>query len=157
MGVPLEAAFSTAAAAAARRHLGRLGGALTPAIAADTVAAAAVAAATGSVGGGGGPGGGGGGGKGGGGGGGAEASPDAGARILDYEEMVAAAAAEFGRSAGPDLELFWDGGCPLCRREIRYYKTLDREGRVRWTDVDASPEALAPHGISIEQVGSVWS
>jgi len=52
----------------------------------------------------------------------------------------------------PQLELFWDGGCPLCEKEISYYKTLDTESLVRWTDIDSTPEALTPHGVTVAQV-----
>jgi predicted DCC family thiol-disulfide oxidoreductase YuxK len=43
--------------------------------------------------------------------------------------------------------VFYDGGCPVCRREIAHYRGLDRTGRVHWHDIDAHPEVLADHGI----------
>ena len=33
------------------------------------------------------------------------------------------------------LTFFYDGACPLCRREIAFYKRLDKDGRVDWRDV----------------------
>lgn len=36
------------------------------------------------------------------------------------------------------VEVFFDGGCPLCVREIALLKRLDRgRGRIRFTDIDA--------------------
>lgn len=44
--------------------------------------------------------------------------------------------------------LFFDGGCPLCRREISHYRKIDRDHRVEWIDIHADPESLAPYGIN---------
>ncbi|MBN8610137.1 MAG: DUF393 domain-containing protein [Deltaproteobacteria bacterium] len=33
------------------------------------------------------------------------------------------------------FEVFFDGDCPLCVREIRMLRRLDRHGRVRFTDI----------------------
>ena len=35
----------------------------------------------------------------------------------------------------PCFEVFFDGDCPLCVREIRLLRWLDRKGRVRFTDI----------------------
>lgn len=43
--------------------------------------------------------------------------------------------------------VFYDGGCPVCRREIAHYRRLDRAGRVQWADIDADPTALDGTGI----------
>ena len=32
-------------------------------------------------------------------------------------------------------EVYFDGACPLCRREISLYRKLDKEGVVSWVDV----------------------
>ncbi len=39
---------------------------------------------------------------------------------------------------GPRFEVFFDGECPLCVREIRTLRRLDRRSRIRFTDI-ASP------------------
>ncbi len=36
------------------------------------------------------------------------------------------------------LELFFDGECPLCSREVAVLRRLDRHGRIRFTDIAAS-------------------
>lgn len=47
----------------------------------------------------------------------------------------------------PRPRVFYDGGCPVCRREIAHYRRLDRSGRIAWHDIDAHPETLDDHGI----------
>ena len=38
-----------------------------------------------------------------------------------------------------DIEVFFDGGCPLCRREIAVLRRWDRRGKIRFTDI-SSPD-----------------
>lgn len=33
------------------------------------------------------------------------------------------------------VEVWFDGGCPLCRREIAFMQRLDRAGRIRFIDL----------------------
>lgn len=41
------------------------------------------------------------------------------------------------------LTVYHDGGCPLCRREIAFYRRLEGAGEIRWVDVrDAGDEEL---------------
>lgn len=37
------------------------------------------------------------------------------------------------------VQVFYDGDCPLCLREIRLLQRLDRRGQIRFTDI-ATPE-----------------
>lgn len=39
--------------------------------------------------------------------------------------------------SAPVFEVFFDGECPLCVREIGMLKRLDRHGRIRFTDIAA--------------------
>ena len=46
---------------------------------------------------------------------------------------------------------FYDGGCPLCRREIAHYQRIDRDGHIRWVDIDAQPDVLSGYGLNRDQ------
>ncbi|MEN2494912.1 MAG: hypothetical protein TECD_00822 [Hyphomicrobiaceae bacterium hypho_1] len=44
------------------------------------------------------------------------------------------------------ITVFFDGSCPLCRREINAYKRLKESGYVNWIDVSAKHDKIcAPH------------
>ncbi|MGA0024906.1 MAG: thiol-disulfide oxidoreductase DCC family protein [Burkholderiales bacterium] len=45
----------------------------------------------------------------------------------------------------PRMTVFYDGACPLCRREIALYQRLDRAQRVLWRDVAQAAEC--PDGL----------
>jgi predicted DCC family thiol-disulfide oxidoreductase YuxK len=47
----------------------------------------------------------------------------------------------------PGLEVFFDGDCPLCVREIGWLRRRDRAGRVRFTDIAAPEFDAAAHGV----------
>lgn len=44
--------------------------------------------------------------------------------------------------AGRDIEVFFDGACPLCTREARFIRRLDKKQRIQFTDI-AAPEFRA--------------
>jgi predicted DCC family thiol-disulfide oxidoreductase YuxK len=45
-----------------------------------------------------------------------------------------------------EIEVFYDGDCPLCRREINLLKRLDRRQAIRFTDIAAPAFDPAPLG-----------
>ena len=42
------------------------------------------------------------------------------------------------------LTLWYDGGCPLCRREIALIRRLDRRGAINFVDVTQASPAACP-------------
>ena len=40
------------------------------------------------------------------------------------------------RTDQPDLTLLFDGGCPLCVREVRFLRGRDRHQRIAFVDID---------------------
>jgi predicted DCC family thiol-disulfide oxidoreductase YuxK len=56
------------------------------------------------------------------------------------------------KPAGPGRPLvFFDGGCPLCRREIEHYQRRDRAGALEWVDITRDGQLLAAHGLSAQR------
>ena len=47
--------------------------------------------------------------------------------------------------------VFYDGGCPMCRREIDHYRRIDRRENIRWIDIIEEPHRLSEYGLSREQ------
>ena len=43
--------------------------------------------------------------------------------------------------------MFFDGGCPLCSREVAHYRRLDRGERICWVDITNQRETLSEYGI----------
>lgn len=48
-----------------------------------------------------------------------------------------------GMENAAQVEVWYDGACPLCRREIALMRRFDRRGRIRFTDL-ASGDAACP-------------
>jgi predicted DCC family thiol-disulfide oxidoreductase YuxK len=48
--------------------------------------------------------------------------------------------------AGKSVEVFYDGACPLCMREIRMLMRKDRDGRIQFTDIAAPGFDAARYG-----------
>jgi predicted DCC family thiol-disulfide oxidoreductase YuxK len=47
--------------------------------------------------------------------------------------------------------VFYDGDCPLCRREIGHYRAIDRTAAIEWLDLHQSGERLRAAGVTHEQ------
>ena len=57
------------------------------------------------------------------------------------------------RSAAPcafEIEVFFDGACPLCMREIQMLRRKDRKQRIRFTDI-------ADRGFDAATIGIPWA
>jgi predicted DCC family thiol-disulfide oxidoreductase YuxK len=48
------------------------------------------------------------------------------------------------------VEVFYDGACPLCVREIAFLRRLDRDRRIRFTDIAASDFDAGTIGLPYE-------
>ena len=46
--------------------------------------------------------------------------------------------------------VFFDGGCGLCRREIRLMRRLDTHDKVEWVDINADMKLLEAFGVKYE-------
>lgn len=46
------------------------------------------------------------------------------------------------------IRVFYDGACPLCRREIGWYQGKDGAQRIDWVDVAGSGEVNVPDGLT---------
>ena len=46
------------------------------------------------------------------------------------------------------LTVFYDGSCPLCRREIRFYRQRTGAGRLAWVDVSRIDGRQVAEGLS---------
>jgi predicted DCC family thiol-disulfide oxidoreductase YuxK len=42
---------------------------------------------------------------------------------------------------------YFDGGCPLCSKEIAHYRRIDRAGAIHWVDITDDGGAMAEAGI----------
>jgi len=52
----------------------------------------------------------------------------------------------------PEVEIFFDGDCPLCVREINFLKRRDRHQRVRFTDIADPTFDPSPIGLSWDRL-----
>ena len=50
----------------------------------------------------------------------------------------------------PRLTVFYDGQCPLCRREIAHYRRRKGSETIDWIDITRDPERLTVHGLGFD-------
>jgi len=48
--------------------------------------------------------------------------------------------------------VFFDGGCPLCSREIAHYRKLDRNEELQWVDITVETELVKQLGLDHESL-----
>ena len=46
-----------------------------------------------------------------------------------------------------DLTVFYDGECPYCRTEIRWYRKLNSKNNIDWVDITRNKTELEDHNI----------
>jgi predicted DCC family thiol-disulfide oxidoreductase YuxK len=51
-----------------------------------------------------------------------------------------------------DVKVLYDGGCPLCSREIEFLRRRDRAGRIAFEDISAPDFAPARYGLEQHEV-----
>jgi predicted DCC family thiol-disulfide oxidoreductase YuxK len=53
---------------------------------------------------------------------------------------------------GPQVTVFYDGACPLCAKEISFYRQRDPSGALHFVDIslEDSLNVLATHGLSFD-------
>jgi predicted DCC family thiol-disulfide oxidoreductase YuxK len=56
------------------------------------------------------------------------------------------------QATAPAIDVFFDGGCPVCRLEVGYYRRIDRAGAVRWVDIESLNDSELPAGKSREML-----
>ena len=54
-----------------------------------------------------------------------------------------------------DIELFYDGDCPLCLREINLLRRLDRKSRILFTDIASPSFAAGDYGKTFDDFSKV--
>jgi len=45
--------------------------------------------------------------------------------------------------------VFFDGGCPLCKKEIMHYRRIDTDNAIEWFDIHQEPERLCTYQIEL--------
>ena len=70
------------------------------------------------------------------------------------QELTLAALTQDRPSRVAQLEVFYDGDCPLCRREIGLLKRWDRQGRILFTDIAAAEFDAAAAGVPFDMLMS---
>ncbi|MEM9206290.1 MAG: DUF393 domain-containing protein [Pseudomonadota bacterium] len=51
-----------------------------------------------------------------------------------------------------EIEVFYDGGCPICVWEVDLYGRMDKSGAIAWVDIEALDDAGLPTGKTREEL-----
>jgi predicted DCC family thiol-disulfide oxidoreductase YuxK len=51
-------------------------------------------------------------------------------------------------TASPLATVYFDGGCPICSREIGFYQRQSGADQIAWVDLTTCPDSALPQGIS---------
>jgi predicted DCC family thiol-disulfide oxidoreductase YuxK len=54
------------------------------------------------------------------------------------------------------IQVFYDGSCGLCSREIAFYKKLPATTHIEWVDIARNSEILTEYGLSFEEAMRVF-
>ena len=72
-------------------------------------------------------------------------------RVIDMPSAKLQETTYPARAASTRPVVFYDGACPLCRREIQHYRHLDRTQRLCWVDISREATRLGRYGLTVEQ------
>ena len=53
------------------------------------------------------------------------------------------------------LQVFFDGACPICRREMGHYRKRDRHGRIEWVDIAGAGFEAGSYGLDPGRIQQV--
>jgi predicted DCC family thiol-disulfide oxidoreductase YuxK len=51
-----------------------------------------------------------------------------------------------------EIDVFYDGGCPVCRMEVSWYRRADTAGRISWIDIVELHDQSLPAGKTREEL-----
>ena len=46
--------------------------------------------------------------------------------------------------------MFYDGGCPLCSREVNHYRRIDRDRNINWVDISVQADLTDSYQVTHE-------
>ena len=49
------------------------------------------------------------------------------------------------------ISVYYDGGCPVCVREIGWYRCFEGQGKIEWVDITSHADELKSLGIDPEE------
>ncbi len=52
----------------------------------------------------------------------------------------------------PKVNVYFDGGCPICRWEVDLYARMDKANNIIWTDIESLTDAALPDGKTREDL-----